>query len=214
MAHTTLLPPTRPGLAWRRLATLAACGLAVLAAATPAQAEAMDPFTGALMPMAGKPGGSTCPKDWLPAEGQLLPIQGYTALYSLLGVTYGGNGTSNFQLPDLRGRAAVGAGQGPGLSDLPLGAQGGSTHATLTMAHLPAHSHGLAATTAAATHATPDTTHLPAQAQNAGIYASGGPQVTLAQSGPAGQGIPVPTTSPYLTIIWCIAVNGSFPPRP
>ena len=192
--------------------TALATSLALLTTCAPAWADADDPYIGALMPMAGKTPGGTCPRGWLPAEGQLLRIQSYTALYSLLGVSYGGDGQNTFGLPDLRGRTAVGVGQGPGLSQLDQGEQGGNDRTTLLLPNLPAHN--LAATTVTATHAAPDATRTLAQAQNAGLYASGGTPVTLAQSGVAGQGQPVPTMSPYLTIIWCIATQGAFPPRP
>ena len=205
MAQTT----PRPSCA--RAAALAA-GLALLAASAPARAEAIDPYIGALIPMAGKLGGSPCPKNWLPAMGQILPIRGNTALFSLLGITYGGNGQTTFALPNLGGRTAVGVGQGPGLSLLDWGEQGGNASTTLTPQNLPLH--GLTATTAAATHAAPGPARTLAQAQNAGLYASGGAPVTLAPSGPAGQSQPVPTMSPYLAITWCIAVSGVFPPHP
>ena len=201
--------PPRPSLA--RMAALAA-SLALLAACAPAQAEAQAPYIGALMPMAGKPGNATCPMGWLPAEGQILPISSNTALFSILGATYGGDGQNTFGLPDLRGRTAVGLGQGPGLSPLVWGEKGGSASATLVPQNLPAH--GLTATTAAATHAAPGAARTLAQAQNAGLYASSGTPVALAQSGPAGGSVPVPTMSPYLTIIWCIANQGTFPLRP
>ena len=192
--------------------TALATSLALLTTCAPAWADAEDPYIGALMPMAGKTPGGTCPRGWLPAEGQLLRIQSYTALFSLLGFSYGGDGQTTFGLPDLRGRTAVGVGQGPGLSQLDQGEQGGNDRTTLLLPNLPAHN--LAATTVTATHAAPDATRTLAQAQNAGLYASGGTPVTLAQSGVAGQSQPVPTMSPYLTIIWCIATEGAFPPRP
>ena len=198
-------------LSLARTAALAT-SLALLTTCAPAWADAEDPYIGALMPMAGKTPGGTCPKGWLPADGRLLHIQSYTALYSLLGVSYGGDGQNTFGLPDLRGRTAVGVGQGPGLSQLDQGEQGGNDRTTLLLPNLPAHN--LAATTVTATHAAPDATRTLAQAQNAGLYASGGTPVTLAQSGVAGQGQPVPTMSPYLTIIWCIATQGAFPLRP
>lgn len=198
-------------LSLARTAALAT-SLALLTTCAPAWADAEDPYIGALMPMAGKTPGGTCPRGWLPAEGRLLHLQSYTALYSLLGVSYGGDGQNTFGLPDLRGRTAVGVGQGPGLSQLDQGEQGGNDRTTLLLPNLPAHN--LAATTVTATHAAPDATRTLAQAQNAGLYASGGTPVTLAQSGVAGQGQPVPTMSPYLTIIWCIATQGAFPPRP
>lgn len=198
-------------LSLARTAALAT-SLALLTTCAPAWADAEDPYIGALMPMAGKTPGGTCPRGWLPAEGQLLRIQSNTALFSLLGVSYGGDGQTTFGLPDLRGRTAVGVGQGPGLSRLDWGEQGGNDRTTLLLPNLPAHN--LAATTATATHAAPDATRTLAQAQNAGLYASGGTQVVLGQSGVAGQSQPVPTMSPYLTIIWCIATQGTFPPRP
>lgn len=198
-------------LSLARTAALAT-SLALLTTCAPAWADADDPYIGALMPMAGKTPGGTCPRGWLPADGRLLHLQSYTALYSLLGVSYGGDGQNTFGLPDLRGRTAVGVGQGPGLSQLDQGEQGGNDRTTLLLPNLPAHN--LAATTVTATHAAPDATRTLAQAQNAGLYASGGTPVTLAQSGVAGQSQPVPTMSPYLTIIWCIATQGAFPPRP
>lgn len=198
-------------LSLARTAALAT-SLALLTTCAPAWADADDPYIGALMPMAGKTPGGTCPRGWLPADGRLLHLQSYTALYSLLGVSYGGDGQTTFGLPDLRGRTAVGVGQGPGLSQLDQGEQGGNDRTTLLLPNLPAHN--LAATTVTATHAAPDATRTLAQAQNAGLYASGGTQVVLGQSGVAGQSQPVPTMSPYLTIIWCIATQGAFPPRP
>lgn len=198
-------------LSLARTAALAT-SLALLTTCAPAWADAEDPYIGALMPMAGKTPGGTCPRGWLPADGRLLHLQSYTALYSLLGVSYGGDGQTTFGLPDLRGRTAVGVGQGPGLSQLDQGEQGGNDRTTLLLPNLPAHN--LAATTVTATHAAPDATRTLAQAQNAGLYASGGTQVVLGQSGVAGQSQPVPTMSPYLTIIWCIATQGAFPPRP
>ena len=198
-------------LSLARTAALAT-SLALLTTCAPAWADAEDPYIGALMPMAGKTPGGTCPRGWLPADGRLLHLQSYTALYSLLGVSYGGDGQNTFGLPDLRGRTAVGVGQGPGLSQLDQGEQGGNDRTTLLLPNLPAHN--LAATTVTATHAAPDATRTLAQAQNAGLYASGGTPVTPGQSGVAGQSQPVPTMSPYLTIIWCIATQGAFPLRP
>lgn len=187
--------------------------LALLAACTQAQADSYA-FVGTLMPMAGKVMGGPCPRGWLPAEGQILAISQYPVLFSILGTAYGGNGTTTFALPDLRGHAAVGAGEGPGLTALTRGERGGSTSATLQPYHLPAHGHGLPATAQAATHAAPGAGRLLAQAQNAGVYASGGPPVALSTSSPAGQGAPVPTMSPYVALTWCIAISGDFPLRP
>ena len=122
-------------LSLARTAALAT-SLALLTTCAPAWADAEDPYIGALMPMAGKTPGGTCPKGWLPADGRLLHIQSYTALYSLLGVSYGGDGQNTFGLPDLRGRTAVGVGQGPGLSQLDQGEQGGNDRTTLLLPNL------------------------------------------------------------------------------
>lgn len=193
--------------------TALATSLALLTTCAPAWAEADDAFIGALMPIAGRNGNAPCPAGWMSAEGQLLSINQNQALFSLLGPTYGGDGVSTFALPNLRGRTAVGVDQGAGLS-LAWGQQAGSESVTLTPSNLPAHMHGLPATTAAATHATPSATRILAQAQNMGVYASGGTPIPLAQSAPAGGSQPIFVMSPYLSITWCIAIRGVFPSRP
>src|SRR5271169_4618990 len=91
------------------------------------------------------------PFGWAVCDGQLLPIAQYTAVFSLLGVQFGGNGTSNFALPDLRGRVPMGQGQGPGLSSYVVGSQQGVELVTLTPQTIPAHSHAFPAFAAAAT---------------------------------------------------------------
>lgn len=87
-----------------------------------------------------------CPDGTLPADGRQLPVQQYAALYSLMGTIYGGNGSTTFNLPDLRGRVIVGAGVGPGLSNLPVGTKGGAETATLNANNLPAHTHSATST--------------------------------------------------------------------
>jgi microcystin-dependent protein len=89
--------------------------------------------------------GSFSPKNWNYCAGQVLNIRSNTALFSLLGVTYGGDGSTTFMLPDLRGRVAIGAGQGPGLTMRTLGQMGGSPSASLTVAEMPAHTHAVGA---------------------------------------------------------------------
>ena len=86
-------------------------------------------------------GGNFAPRGWAFCNGQILPLSQNTALFSLLGTTYGGNGTSNFALPNLQGRAAMGTGQGPGLSDRFLGETAGSPSVTLGIPQIPAHNH-------------------------------------------------------------------------
>src|SRR5271166_3436062 len=110
----------------------------------------MNPFLGqiTLFPF------NFAPVGWALCEGQLLPIRQYTALFSLLGVQFGGDGRTNFALPDLRGRAPIGQGQGPGLSDYDIGEAQGVEQVTLNTATIPSHSHGFPAfATTAATNA-------------------------------------------------------------
>src|SRR5271166_127685 len=96
-----------------------------------------EPFLGQIILFAG----NFAPRGWAFCDGSLLSISQYTALFSILGTTYGGNGTTNFALPDLRGRAAVGFGQAPGLSNYILGEQTGSETVALTGPQMPVHTH-------------------------------------------------------------------------
>jgi microcystin-dependent protein len=102
----------------------------------------MEGFIGQVIMFAG----NFAPKDFAFCQGQSMAVSQNTALYSILGTTYGGNGTTTFVLPDTRGRVVVGAGQGPGLSNYSLGQMGGSTLTTITAEQMPAHTHGIAAT--------------------------------------------------------------------
>jgi microcystin-dependent protein len=162
------------------------------------------------------------PYGWALCEGQLLSISQNTALFSLLGVQFGGNGTSNFALPDLRGRVPMGQGQGPGLSPYSVGSQQGVEQVTLTTATIPSHSHGFPAFATAATTNAPGGA-LPAEGKASGrgaaavnTYTAPGAAVSLA----AGQVVPVTVggaphnnLQPYLTLNWCIALQGIFPAR-
>lgn len=158
-------------------------------------------------------GGNFAPRGWALCDGQLLAIAQNTALFSLLGTTYGGNGTTTFALPDLRGRAPVHAGQGPGLSPLPLGAAAGQATVSLTAANLPPHAH---AVTPPVTN-TPRTTNRPAGASPArgGAYSSASPAETGASftTASTGGGQPVNNMQPYLAVNFIIALVGIFPPR-
>lgn len=97
----------------------------------------MDPFIGEIIMF----GGNFAPRGWAFCDGQLLPISQNTALFSILGTTYGGDGRTTFALPDLRGRVAIHPGRGPGLSDYRLGQKGGQERVTITIAEMPSHSH-------------------------------------------------------------------------
>jgi microcystin-dependent protein len=146
------------------------------------------------------------PRGWAVCDGQLLPISQNTALFSLLGTQYGGNGIQSFALPNLQGRVAIGAGQGPGLSPRFQGDSGGSESVPLFVDNLPPHAHVLPGSSN-------QTTDRPAGNAPA-VGGSYGPRdTTMAPSGFAGGGVPVPTMPPYLTFTICIAMAGIFPAR-
>ncbi|MGH8566456.1 MAG: phage tail protein [Gammaproteobacteria bacterium] len=159
------------------------------------------------------------PRGWAWCDGQLLPLSQNTALFSLLGTTYGGNGKSNFALPDLQGRAPMHPGQGPGLSLHDLGETGGSETVTLLESEIPAHSHGLLAATAPGNNRNPAGNVL-ARATGGNVYLApaGGPAtppVSMSDQSlaPAGGDQPHNNLQPYLTFFFCIALQGVFPPR-
>jgi microcystin-dependent protein len=154
------------------------------------------------------------PKGWAWCDGQLLPISQNTALFSLLGTTYGGDGKSTFALPDLQGRAPMHPGQGPGLSLHDLGEMGGSETVTLLESEIPAHSHAVSASLADGTSQTPAGEKL-ATGVGIGQYAAPGAMTQLNPSAlaPAGGDQPHNNMQPYLTFYFNIALQGVFPPR-
>jgi len=155
--------------------------------------------------------GNFAPRGWAFCQGQILPIAQNTALFSLLGTQYGGNGTTTFALPDLRGRVPVGAGQGPGLSNVEVGEVGGLESVTLTQAQMPAHSH-LAGVTQAAQTASRPAGKVPSAG---GAYADApdGSTFNPAHIQNTGGGQPVPNRPPYLGLNYIIAIQGIFPSR-
>lgn len=155
------------------------------------------------------------PKGWAFCNGQLLPISQNTALFALLGTTYGGDGKSTFALPDLQGSAPMHPGQGPGLSLHDLGETGGSETVTLLASKMPAHSHALQANSDPASVQSPGPTRTLARSQNANAYATPGALVALAPEtlAPTGGSLPHNNMQPYLTLHFCIALQGVFPPR-
>jgi microcystin-dependent protein len=155
------------------------------------------------------------PKGWAWCDGQLLPISQNTALFSLLGTTYGGNGKSNFALPDLQGRAPMHPGQGPGLSLHDLGETGGSDTVTLLESEIPAHSHSLRANTIdAADTNVPSPTAVFAQSTGGTLYqAASNASMSFEALAPAGGDQPHNNLMPYLTFYFNIALQGVFPPR-
>ncbi|MBK7871861.1 MAG: phage tail protein [Saprospiraceae bacterium] len=155
------------------------------------------------------------PKGWAFCDGQLLPLSQNTALFSLLGTTYGGNGKSNFALPDLQGRAPMQPGQGPGLSLHDLGETGGSETVSLLESEIPSHSHIVRTVSEVGDTNQPSGNNLaPSSQGNAYIAAIGSSTFmndnTLA---PAGGDQPHNNMMPYLTLNFNIALQGVFPPR-
>jgi microcystin-dependent protein len=168
-------------------------------------------------------------------NGQILPINQFTALFSLLGTTYGGNGTNNFALPDTRGRVIVGAGQGPGLSNHDLGEMSGSESVTLTQGQMPAHTHDastsisllsalLKGNSATGNADGPEGNSLAAKPRGA-QYSASAPNVIMASGsvvlsgnattsiGVAGGSQPFAIMPPYVVLNYIIAAEGIFPSR-
>jgi microcystin-dependent protein len=153
------------------------------------------------------------PKGWAFCDGQLLPLSQNTALFSLLGTTYGGDGKSNFALPDLQGRAPMHHGQGPGLSPRDLGESAGSDYVTLLTSEIPQHTHLARATTAPADATNPQGALFAAAEER--MYSPRGTLWAMHPSvvGEAGGSQPHNNLQPYLTFNFCIALQGVFPPR-
>src|SRR5919199_4882468 len=150
------------------------------------------------------------PRRYAFCAGQILPIAQNTALFSLLGTTFGGNGTTTYGLPDLRGRVPVGVGQGPGLSTISLGEVGGSETETLTQSQMPAHAH-LAGVTQSAAASTRPSNQVPASGQAVYGAAPDGPTFNPAFIQNTGGSQPFPIRNPYLGLNYIIALEGIFP---
>jgi len=152
------------------------------------------------------------PKGWAWCDGQLMPLSQNTALFSLLGTTYGGNGKSNFALPDLQGRAPMHPGQGPGLSLHDLGESGGSETVTLLVSEMPAHSHSFSQSVRPSDGVDPAGLGL---GTGNNIYATAGNLQAMAFQATtvAGGDQPHNNMMPYLTCYFNIALQGVFPPR-
>jgi microcystin-dependent protein len=186
----------------------------------------MEEFIGVVKLFAG----NFAPRGWILCNGQSLAIASNTALFSILGTTYGGNGQTTFALPDLRGRTAVGWGQGPGLSNYVIGETVGTENVSILTSNMPAHNHiatstlSLSASDAAATVATP----VAGNALGAGkdvntdpvtMYTTSAPNVPLAGGSVAtttalnGGNIPISILQPTLALTYIICFQGVFPSR-
>lgn len=156
------------------------------------------------------------PNGWQACDGSLLPISEYDALFALIGTTYGGDGQTTFAVPDLRGRVPIHQGTGPGLSTYVIGQRAGTETVTVLPTQMPAHTHTVVATTAAATTGTPGNTVIPGAVANQTMYvtdtAGGTPFTLSAQSVTnAGGSQPHENCMPTLTVQYCIATQGIFP---
>jgi len=164
-----------------------------------------EPFIGEIRAF----GFNFAPRGWATCSGQILSISQNTALFALLGTTYGGNGQTTFALPDLRGRVAVGMGQGPGLSSKTLGEVSGQEAHTLTANEMPAHTHAQPASNA------DQSTNRPGNAvpTKGGVYAGSGDGTLMDPTTQAGGNQPHTNMQPYLVLNYCIALVGIFPSR-
>jgi microcystin-dependent protein len=157
------------------------------------------------------------PKGWAFCDGQLMPISQNTALFSLLGTTYGGDGKSTFALPDLQGNAPMQPGQGQGLSLRDLGESSGVESITLLVSEIPLHTHTQLASPDPANVQIPVNTACLARASGGSAYSTS--TAGLTPMAPqmlslAGGGLPHNNMQPYLTLNFCIALQGVFPQRP
>lgn len=176
-----------------------------------------DPFVAEIRIFAG----NFAPKGWAFCDGQLMPISQNTALFALLGATYGGDGQSNFGLPDLQGRAPLGQGQGPGLSKYDLGQSAGSPTVTLLQSEIPAHNHQVYSTSSVGNQEQPGNAlwaDTPGTGTETGkAYDTPGPSDWVAMHPnamvPTGSSLPHNNMQPYLGLNFIIALQGVFPPR-
>lgn len=153
-----------------------------------------------------------CPKNWVMAAGQIMSIQQNQALFALLGVTYGGNATTSFALPDLRGRSPVGQGSGPMLSPMAVGQASGAEVFSVGYFQMPAHSHPQIAAAAPASFAAPASGRLLGEVRNGGLYAADDAATRLtANTSATGGAAPVAHRDPFLTMTWCVAPSGIYP---
>jgi len=178
----------------------------------------MEAFVGTILPFAF----NFAPSGWLPCNGQTLAISQYNALFALIGVTYGGNGTTTFMLPNLQGRNVISQGTGAG-STYVMGEVAGSTSATILLNNMPIHNHLINVSSAAGVQTTP-VNGMPAMINTGSVktpvtsafgYAPAPPNGQMAPTTVATSGgsVPMNVQNPYLILNYCICINGLFPSR-
>lgn len=194
-----------------------ALALSATLTALPEQAAAgAEPYIGDIVAV----GFNFCPRGWARTDGQLLPISSNTALFSLIGTTYGGDGRTTFGLPDLQGRIAMGQGTGPGLTPRTQGQKLGVEATVLTVNELPSHSHAVNANNLDGDRPGPGGKLLaaapPSGTGSETIYSDQDPTRTMAPAmiANAGQSQPLSVQDPFLATTYCIATIGVYPSRP
>ena len=199
------------------LSAAVALGMTATVAPTTAHAQ-VDPLLGQMMTVAF----NFCPRGWAKADGQLLPISSHTALFSLLGTIYGGDGRTTFALPDLRGRSSIHSGHGAGLNVVAQGERGGANSQVMTIATMPNHSHTatsvLHASSTAAGGSAPSGAALAGALSYTGarggtidVEMLAGSVTTTVNSQGAGQAFGI--NDPFLGMLTCISMEGVFPSR-
>ena len=176
-----------------------------------AQGQGQEGFIGEIRMFAG----NFAPRTWAFCDGQLLPISQYSALFSILGTTYGGDGRTTFALPDLRSRVAIHTGQGPGLSNYRQGDKGGLETNTITINQMPSHNHTVNAVNTDGNQSLP-TNNLPAETKVLDKeYSDINPNTTMNPSmiNNQGGGQPVNNIQPYVVVNYIICIEGQFPSR-
>lgn len=195
--------------------TVCAIGLGAAIVGTPDLANAQDRYIGEIV----HNGYTFCPRGTLKAEGQLLPIAQHTALFSLYGTYYGGDGRTSFGLPDLRGRVAVGQGTGPGLPRVSLGQKLGTETVALNALNMPAHSHRVNANNLDGDKPGPGGKLLAAAPPNGAgsetIYSTQGAttQLKAEMISPTGNSTAVDIMDPYFVTNYCVIITGIYPSR-
>lgn len=193
----------------KKLLLLAVFGLSMTT--NTATAQGSDPFLGqiAFVPY------TFAPRGWADCDGQLLSIAQNSALFSLLGTTYGGDGQTTFALPDMRGRSLVDDGQGPGLQNYVLGERAGQENVTLNISQIPSHNHGIQAVTDEGNESSP-TGNVPANTKTLDKeYSSSTPNTSMKNTmvGNTGGSQPHENRPPYLVMKCIIALQGIYPSR-
>jgi len=170
-----------------------------------------EPFVGEIKMV----GFNFAPKGYAMCNGQILPISQNTALFSLLGTFYGGNGQSTFALPDLRSRVPIHQGQGPGLSPYVIGQVGGVENVTLLTSNLPPHNHFLNVNSNGGDQASPQNNYLAVESTGTSLNYTAAPNTQMNPQvvSVVGNGIPHTIVQPYLVVTFVIALQGIFPSR-